>query len=192
MADETPENETTPDEAAPEAAPTVDEAAPKTAPAAPAAGGTRRERLEAKRAARRPAPRGAVSIEQREAERLERRAHTAKQRRVYRARQKEKRAALRTERPVAEPVQATEHGPGRAKVRQGVVVSSKGDKTITVAINVVQRHRRYRKILRSTIKLHAHDEANTANEGDTVRVVECRPMSRSKRWRLADVVERAR
>jgi len=87
---------------------------------------------------------------------------------------------------------APEHGPGRPKTRQGVVVSAKPDKTIVVEINVVQRHRRYRKILRSTIKLVAHDEANTANAGDTVRVVECRPMSRTKRWRLTDVLERAR
>ena len=77
-------------------------------------------------------------------------------------------------------------------MRQGVVVSAKGDKTITVRIDVVQRHRRYRKILRSTVKLHAHDERNTAAEGDTVRIVECRPMSRTKRWRLTEVLERAR
>ena len=77
-------------------------------------------------------------------------------------------------------------------MRQGVVVSARGEKTITVAIDVVQRHRRYRKILRSTVKLHAHDERNTAAQGDTVRVVECRPMSRTKRWRLMEVVERAR
>ena len=85
-----------------------------------------------------------------------------------------------------------EHGPGRPKVRQGVVTSAKGDKTITVKIDVVQRHRRYHKIMRSTTKLYAHDEANTAGEGDTVRIVECRPMSRSKRWRLTDVLERAK
>ena len=82
--------------------------------------------------------------------------------------------------------------PGRPKTRQGVVVSAKGDKTITVRIDVVQRHRRYRKILRHTVKLHAHDERNVAAEGDTVRIVECRPMSRTKRWRLTDVLERAR
>jgi len=58
--------------------------------------------------------------------------------------------------------------------------------------DVVRRHRRYHKILRSTLKLYAHDEANNANEGDTVRVVECRPMSRSKRWRLTEVLERAK
>ncbi len=60
------------------------------------------------------------------------------------------------------------------------MTSAKGDKTITVKIDVVRRHRRYHKILRSTLKLYAHDEANNANEGDTVRVVECRPMSRSE------------
>src|SRR5918992_983060 len=90
------------------------------------------------------------------------------------------------------PDHAPEHGPGRAKVRQGVVISDKADKTITVRIDVVRSHKRYHKILRSSIKLHAHDERNDANTGDTVRVQECRPMSRSKRWRLIEVVERAR
>jgi small subunit ribosomal protein S17 len=148
--------------------------------------------LAARRAARKPAPRGEVTPEQREAERQERRAHVAKQRRAYRAKLKERRAATRTDRPAPEPDHAPEHGPGRPRVRQGVVVSAKGDKTITVKIDVVQRHRRYHKIMRSTIRLHAHDERNDAHEGDTVRVVECRPMSRTKRWRLTDVLERAR
>jgi small subunit ribosomal protein S17 len=93
---------------------------------------------------------------------------------------------------VREPDHAPEHGPGRPRERQGVVTSAKGDKTITVKIDVVQRHRRYHKIMRSTQKLYAHDETNNANEGDTVRVVECRPMSRSKRWRLTEVLERAK
>jgi small subunit ribosomal protein S17 len=61
-----------------------------------------------------------------------------------------------------------------------------------VLIDVTKRHRRYHKIMRSTQKLYAHDEANTAGEGDTVRIVECRPMSRTKRWRLTDVLERAK
>jgi small subunit ribosomal protein S17 len=116
----------------------------------------------------------------------------AKQRRAYRARTKTKRAATRTAAPPREPDHAPEHGPGRAKVREGIVVSEKGEKTITVAINVVKRHQRYHKILRSTVKLYAHDERNDAHEGDTVRVQECRPMSRSKRWRLVEVVERAK
>ena len=71
-------------------------------------------------------------------------------------------------------------GPAAPKTRQGVVVSEKGEKTITVRIDVVRRHKRYHKILRSTIKLYAHDERNDAHEGDTVRVLECRPMSRSQ------------
>jgi small subunit ribosomal protein S17 len=196
MAEETPDNIAEEVENAAETGETVPEPAPAggdaaLAPAAPAAE-TRRERLEARRAARRPAARGQVSPEQREEERQARRAATAKQRRAFRAKLKERRAATRTERPTAEPDRAVEHGPGRPRVRQGVVTSAKGDKTITVKIDVVRRHRRYHKILRSTIALYAHDEANNANEGDTVRVVECRPMSRSKRWRLTEVLERAK
>jgi small subunit ribosomal protein S17 len=160
------------------------------APSAPAE--TRRDRLQARRAARRPAQRGEVTPEQREEERRARRAATAKQRRAYRAKLKERRAAERKDKPAVEAQHAPEHGPGRPRVRQGVVTSAKGDKTITVKIDVVRRHRRYHKILRSTLKLYAHDEANNANEGDTVRVVECRPMSRSKRWRLTEVLERAK
>jgi small subunit ribosomal protein S17 len=93
---------------------------------------------------------------------------------------------------VAEEQHAPEHGPGRPKVRQGIVVSDKGDKTIVVRIDVARRHRRYQKILRSSTTLHVHDERNDAHAGDTVRVMECRPMSKTKRWRLTEVLERAR
>jgi small subunit ribosomal protein S17 len=174
-----------------ETAPT-EETAPEAAASSAPASETRRDRLEARRAARRPAQRGEVTPEQREQERQARRAETAKQRRAYRAKLKERRSAEQKDAPAREPDHAPEHGPGRPRERQGVVTSAKGDKTITVKIDVVQRHRRYHKILRSTQKLYAHDEANNANEGDTVRVVECRPMSRSKRWRLTDVLERAK
>ena len=85
-----------------------------------------------------------------------------------------------------------EHGTGSPQVRMGKVVSDKADKTITVRIDIAKRHRRYRKIVRSSSTLHAHDEANDANEGDLVRVVECRPMSRTKRWRLIEILERAK
>jgi small subunit ribosomal protein S17 len=81
---------------------------------------------------------------------------------------------------------------GRPKVRQGYVVSDKADKTITVRIDVSRRHQRYEKIVRSTSTLHAHDERNEAHEGDLVRIVETRPLSRTKRWRLTEVLERAR
>jgi small subunit ribosomal protein S17 len=82
--------------------------------------------------------------------------------------------------------------PGVQKVRQGVVVSDKADKTITVRIDVARRHRRYAKIVRTSNTVHAHDESNDAHTGDTVVVREARPLSRTKRWRLVEVVERAR
>jgi small subunit ribosomal protein S17 len=88
--------------------------------------------------------------------------------------------------------EAKEHGSGRPRVRQGIVVSAKPDKTITVRIDTARRHRTYKKIVRSSATLHAHDERNEAHEGDTVRVVETRPLSRTKRWRLVEILERAR
>ncbi|HEX7291694.1 MAG TPA: 30S ribosomal protein S17 [Conexibacter sp.] len=77
-------------------------------------------------------------------------------------------------------------------MRQGIVVSDKADKTITVRIDTARQHRRYHKIVRSSTTLHAHDERNDAHIGDTVIVRESRPLSRLKRWRLVEVVERAR
>jgi small subunit ribosomal protein S17 len=85
-----------------------------------------------------------------------------------------------------------EHGPGRPKTRTGIVVSDKANKTIVVRIEDARRHRRYEKIVRSTSTLHAHDEANDAHEGDRVTVIESRPLSRTKRWRLVEVLERAK
>jgi small subunit ribosomal protein S17 len=180
-------------DAAAEETPAAEES-PAAKPKASKSGPTRREKLDAKRAERAAAAgkRKPRTPEERDAERRERRAAVAKQRRAYRARVKAKKAEARKSAPPREPDQAPEHGPGRAKTRQGVVVSEKGEKTITVRIDVVKRHQRYHKILRSTVKLHAHDERNDAHEGDTVRVQECRPMSRSKRWRLVEVLERAK
>ena len=199
--EETPETEETPATEAPEAteteaaapaeeAPAEESQAAESKPAGPTAK-TRREKLEERRAARRK-PRGETSLEERIAERKARREHTAAERRRYRARTKTKKAELRKAQPAPEPDHAPEHGPGRAKVRQGIVVSDKADKTITVRIDVVRRHKRYHKIMRTSIKLHAHDESNDAGTGDTVRIQECRPMSRSKRWRLVEVLERAK
>jgi len=151
-----------------------------------------KERRARKRAAKAPAASGPKTIEERNAERLAARAHKAKLRRNYRQRAKTKAAEARKDQPAAEPDVAPEHGPGRAKVRQGIVVSDKADKTIVVRVDVTRRHRRYGKIMRTSTKLHAHDERNDAGAGDTVRVVECRPMSRTKRWRLTDVLEKAK
>ncbi|HYP47683.1 MAG TPA: 30S ribosomal protein S17 [Thermoleophilaceae bacterium] len=77
-------------------------------------------------------------------------------------------------------------------MRQGIVVSDKADKTITVRVDSARAHRVYKKIVRASATLHAHDEKNEARAGDTVRVIESRPLSRTKRWRLVEVLERAR
>ena len=132
------------------------------------------------------------TIERHKQEREERRRKNAATRSRYRKRQREKQRAAGETRAPATAAASREHGPGRPKVRQGVVVSAKPDKTITVRIDVTRRHRTYKKIVRDSTTLHAHDERNDANEGDTVRIVETRPLSRSKRWRLVDVLERAR
>ena len=78
------------------------------------------------------------------------------------------------------------------KVREGVVVSDKMDKTVTVAVIERVRHPKYAKFVMRTKKLYAHDEANDANVGDKVRVMETRPMSKQKRWRVVEVLERAK
>jgi small subunit ribosomal protein S17 len=153
---------------------------------------TRKERNAAARAAKAKPASGPRTLEERLADRAAHRERNARQRRAYRAKQKVKRAEARAAAPAGEEQHAPEHGPGKPKVRQGIVVSDKADKTLVVRVDIARRHKRYHKILRSSIKLHVHDESNDAHTGDTVRVQECRPMSRSKRWRLLDVLERAR
>jgi small subunit ribosomal protein S17 len=181
--------ESAPEEAAAEAAPEVaaEEAAPEETPAEPEVALSPKERRHKRRMKSRTAA-SPTTPEERQAAR----ARKAATRTRYRAKVKERRAATRAEAPAREADQAPEHGPGRPKVRQGVVVSAKPDKTITVRIDVARRHRRYRKILRTSTTLHAHDERNDAHEGDTVRIVECRPLSRTKRWRLVEILDRAR
>ena len=78
------------------------------------------------------------------------------------------------------------------KTRVGIVTSDKMDKTITVAVRDNVRHPLYKKIVKRTYKLKAHDEKNDARIGDTVRVMETRPLSKTKRWRLVEVMERAK
>src|SRR6202007_3475625 len=86
----------------------------------------------------------------------------------------------RTEKPVTEPA--------RRQERRGVVVSDKGDKTIVVKVDVIKSHPKYKKVVPHPVKFHAHDEQNSAGVGDPVRIVETRPLSRTKRWRLAEIV----
>ncbi len=117
------------------------------------------------------------------------RAEARKRRSTLRRKQ---RAAAKTAHKAGTGTPVAERESNAAKVRQGIVVSSKGDKSITVRIDIARRHRTYEKIVRSSTKLHAHDERNEAGEGDVVRVIETRPLSKTKRWRLVDVVEKAR
>ncbi len=182
MADETPETEQTTDAA-------------KT-PAAPKLSG-KEERARRDHLAK--SQRGPRTTAERDAERRELRKAKAAARTRRRAQEKSKRAAGAAASEVSGASDArnggtppAEHGTGTPQVRLGKVVSDKADKTITVRIDIAKRHRRYRKIVRSSSTLHAHDERNDANEGDLVRVVECRPMSRTKRWRLVEILERAR
>lgn len=82
--------------------------------------------------------------------------------------------------------------PGRRQERRGVVVSDKGDKTIVVKVETSQAHPKYKKVVRRSRRLHAHDEENTAGVGDVVRIVESRPLSKTKHWRLAEIVQKAK
>lgn len=166
---------------------TTEETTQASAPDAAAEPSTAKEQRAAQRhlaASQRP-PR---TPEERQAERDAERARKARLRRARRQKEREARKAQ----PKAPPPAAVEHVHGRKKVRLGVVVSDKADKTITVRIDAARRHRRYEKVVRSSSTLHVHDEANEAHEGDTVRVEESRPLSRTKRWKLVEIVERAR
>jgi ribosomal protein uS17 len=82
--------------------------------------------------------------------------------------------------------------PAARQERRGIVVSDKGEKTIVVQVDVTKIHPKYKKVVRRTRKFHAHDEQNTAGVGDVVRIVESRPLSKTKTWRLAEVVQKAR
>jgi small subunit ribosomal protein S17 len=88
--------------------------------------------------------------------------------------------------------EVTETDRNARKVREGIAVSTKQDKTVVVAVVDRVRHRRYRKTVQRTTKLYAHDETNDVREGDRVRIAETRPLSRLKRWRVVEVLERAR
>ena len=180
-AEEAPAPEAAEEQTAPAEAPAPEAAAAPAAPGEPQAPQlTPQERRVAARAKR--GRRRASSPEERLAVR--------KAKAVARGRRRQQERAKKTTKGEGTP--PAEHGTGTPQVRMGKVVSDKADKTITVRIDIAKRHRRYRKIVRSSSTLHAHDETNDANAGDLVRVVECRPMSRTKRWRLVEILERAK
>jgi small subunit ribosomal protein S17 len=142
-----------------------------------------RRRLERSRRSGEPGPQ--QSPEERAAARREARKLAAKRRSSYRTKKRGKRE------PGAGTPPVERRSAGR-KVRQGRVVSSKPDKTITVQIEIARRHPQYEKIVRRSRTLHVHDAQNEAGEGDLVRVVETRPLSRTKRWRLVEILEKAK
>jgi small subunit ribosomal protein S17 len=188
--------------AATEAAPEAPAEAPAAAfsPAAPAPAAApaevlppkeRKRRARSAKAAKAPA-RAARTPEERHAERLAERRRKAGLRRIERQRARGAKAVAGPAAASAPRPPVREQAPGVQKTRQGVVVSDRAEKTITVRVDTARRHRRYEKIVRTSRTLHAHDELGDARVGDTVIVRECRPLSRTKRWRLVEVVGRAK
>lgn len=142
-----------------------------------------KKRLEASRKPHKAKPQ--KTPEERKAERLAAR----KQRAVVR---RKERAAAKAKKTPGTGTPPAERDANAAKVRQGIVISDKGQKSITVRIDTARRHPTYEKVVRRSHTLHAHDEGNEAGEGDTVRIVETRPLSKTKRWRLVEVLEKAK
>ena len=197
--EETPEPEAPAEEPVAEEAPAEEPEAPaEDEPAAPAEEPEEAEPEEVlgpkalrkrERSTRKVEARPPQSVEERTAERVERRRKKAAERTRWRAKSREKRKAGGP-REGTPPAERTSES--NARERLGVVVSDKADKTITVRIDIARQHRTYGKIVRTSSTLHAHDEANEASAGDTVRVVESRPLSKRKRWRLVEILEKAR
>jgi small subunit ribosomal protein S17 len=142
-----------------------------------------KKRLEASRKPHKAKPQ--QTPEERKAERLAERKRRGAERRKERAAAKKKKTPGTGTPPAVKDANA-------AKVRQGIVVSDKGQKSITVRIDTARRHPTYEKVVRRSRNLHAHDERNEAGEGDMVRIVETRPLSKTKRWRLVEVLEKAK
>jgi small subunit ribosomal protein S17 len=122
-------------------------------------------------------------------------AKTRSRRHVPRAQRRQRTKPVREQPKTRKPITRTEKPatePARRQERRGVVVSDSADKTIVVKVDVIKSHPKYKKVVRRSVKFHAHDEQNSAGVGDTVRIVETRPLSKTKRWRLAEIVEKAR
>jgi small subunit ribosomal protein S17 len=186
---EAPAEEPQAEEAPPEDAPAAEaEAEPAEAEAEPEEALSPKERRKRERSRHTGEANPPRSPEERRAERAQARRERAQERRRWRTRSRERRRGGGG----AEPQAPVERAKARPQLRQGVVVSDKADKTITVRIDTQRPHRTYGKIVRTSSTLHAHDEGNEAHTGDTVRLVESRPLSATKRWRLVEVLERAR
>jgi len=165
-----------------EAVPAEPEAAvePEAAPEADVAPAAEPAPEPAADAPAQPAPEPARTRSQKHVPRSERRTRT----KLQRERPKTRKAIVRLEKP--------DHERGRRQERRGVVVSDAMDKTIVVKVESVRAHQRYKKVIRRSAKFHAHDEQNQAHIGDLVRIVETKPLSKTKRWRLAEILEAAK
>jgi small subunit ribosomal protein S17 len=107
------------------------------------------------------------------------------------ARSKQPRTKPAERKPIVR-LEKPEHERGRSQERQGTVVSDAMDKTIVVKVDMIKAHRKYKKVVRRSTKFHVHDAENSAKVGDVVRIIETRPLSKLKRWRLAEIVEAAK
>jgi small subunit ribosomal protein S17 len=187
-AEETPVAEQ-PESAAPEAAAEPEEPAAEEAPAAepaaeePAAAAEKPAAAAEEPAAAEEAAPPAVSGPKQKRRRMPR-SERHKHSKPAREKPAERRSITRTPKPDTTPAVRQE--------RRGIVVSDKGEKTIIVKVDVTKLHPKYKKVVRRTRKFHAHDEQNAAGIGDVVRIIESRPLSKLKNWRLAEIVEKAR
>src|SRR5438552_2877228 len=183
--EETPAEPQTDEAAAEQAAPeaqAVDEAPEAEAPAEEAAPDVPAEAAE-------EAPATEVEDAEAPAEEEKKRKDVPRAERRQRLKPARERPAER--KPIARTPKS-ESERGRRQERRGVVVSSAMDKTIVVKVDTIKAHPRYKKVVRRSAKFHAHDEQNTANVGDIVRIVETRPLSKTKHWKLVQIVEAAK
>jgi small subunit ribosomal protein S17 len=164
------------------------EPAEETAPEEPIEGGE--ESVEASAPALADAEEAPAAASEPEAEPRKRSLkHVPRSKR--RTRSKPMREKPATRKPIVR-LEKPEHEKGRRQERRGVVVSDAMDKTIVVKVEAVRAHQLYKKVIRRSVKFHAHDEQNQAHVGDRVRIVETRPLSKTKRWRLAEILEVAK
>jgi small subunit ribosomal protein S17 len=216
MADETENNETPAPDAPSQATPTSEAPPADDAGAGPEADASASEAGAASDSGGQAATEPQVALAPKERRARDRAAKAAatparppqspEERQAERSAERKRKAAIRSKRRVRDRANAKarrgaageplaemrEKHPGQQKTRQGVVVSDRASKTIVVRIDVTRRHPFYEKVVRTSTTLHAHDEQEDANTGDTVVIRETRPLSRTKRWRLVEVVERAR
>jgi small subunit ribosomal protein S17 len=175
-AEEEPAEE--PSAEAEEPAAEAEEPAAEAEEPAPAAEAAEQPPADAEESA--PAPQSVKKPKRKRLPRSERHKHS----KPKRERPAERRPIVRLPKP--------EHARGRSQERRGLVISSGMDKTIVVKVDTVKAHPRYKKVVRRSSKFHAHDEQNAAKVGDVVRIVETRPLSKTKNWRLAEVLEEAK